>query len=268
MKNNTDPNKFSGKLIFKGDFYESDFFRYQDDLKTKKFLTEKKYTIGKTHTAYRVINHWSKLDLLHDSRKKEGAWRKLSISDLIWIKVIAKLRQFGLSLQQIKQVKHYLFYSRKKRTRRVEEFEFHISYAMQKNPVVLAIFEDGFAQIALLQEYRLTIEMNGLLSHIHINFNDIVQEIFFKTDLTPEIPISLSLSNKEFSLLKEVRFGNYESIKVRFSDNKINLLELTKSPKTEKRIGKILRESKYQDIELQQLDGKIVQISQTIKKKP
>jgi len=264
MKKNT---SYLKTHFLKGDNFYLSLINFKK-LKAFKGFIDKQYSLKNTHVSYRVINHWCKLGLVQDSRKKQTKWRKLSLSDLVWIKIIGRLRKFGLSLNKIKKVRQELFYSPIKKTTRIHQFEMYIGHAMLKRPCLIIVFEDGSADIGLFSEYKARIELiGGLKSHLIINLNDIVQEIFSTKDITPKYTSGTELNTEELSLMLAIRSGNYKSIKIRFKDKSIKLLELEKEETTQKRINQILKENNYQDIQLTQSDGKIVKINRIIKQK-
>jgi len=266
---NVSTNKASlNRMICKGDGFAIALAEYEGSEIAKKFLNEKRYFLKATNTSYRIINHYTKIGLVNDNRKKQTKWRKLSVIDLIWIQIISQLRKFGLSLDKIKATKQSLFYSLAKPRTKTPQLELYISYCLLRQPCLLVVFKDGFCELALLEEYKQTIDLfSPLDSHIIINLNSIIQNIFSKKDLSPIYNISVELNNQELNLLLLIRNGNYQNIKIKFKDKKINLLELTKDKKIEKRIIDILKESKYQNIQITTANGKIIKLKQTIKKK-
>lgn len=72
-------------------------------------LREKKYTAKDTDKTFRIINYWESVGLLDNNRKSgsEG-WRKFSMIDLVFMHLLAKLREFDFSIQKLKTVKEDL----------------------------------------------------------------------------------------------------------------------------------------------------------------
>ena len=72
-------------------------------------VRKQKYDLKNTQQTYRTINYWSNIGLLDDYRENNRCWRKFSIVELAFIFIISSLRDFGVSLETIKEVKKELF---------------------------------------------------------------------------------------------------------------------------------------------------------------
>lgn len=241
------------------DFCESD---------TLHILQQKRYTVSETGVSSRVINHWSGLGLLHDSNKKEGKWRKLSITEAIWVRIIEELRLFNVSLDQVKSVRQWLFYTSIDGRIRTRYFDYFNNLAFLGNSVFIVVFADGFAQFCLENEYREFQKIRGNYpSHILLNLNEIIQSIYPNLNLKTIVPKFEAVSKQELSLLKEIRSGSFDAIRVRFNDGQPVLIELEKTENIEKKLFDIIQEDKYQKIELLEINGGIKRIKRTIQKK-
>ena len=96
----------------------------------------------------RVLSHWVKNRLIDDERPEGRGWHLFSDSDLLWIKIMSKLRAFGMSLEAIKKAKHSVEYWRNDSSKR-PLLDFHIAYVMaEKKPAKLIVFDDGQAEFA------------------------------------------------------------------------------------------------------------------------
>lgn len=197
-----------------GDSFWIEFSQYcypSDDRHGKKIkditntLTEKKFTIKNTDASYRAINHWSRLGLLDDSRSEETkGWRKFSVVDLVWLKALGELRQFGVALDKIK-----VGYEALKEFDRL--LEFGIFSAIMRNAIYLVVFSDGYIELAN-REALSTGESLGFLqdsSYLVISINNFLKDIFPNNDLRPHLD-HFQLSEKEISVLAELRMGKHE----------------------------------------------------------
>ena len=96
----------------------------------------------------RVLSHWVKNGLIDDERPEGQGWHLFSDSDLLWIKIMSKLRAFGMSLDAIKKAKHSVEYWQNESSKR-PLLDFHVAYVMaEKKPTKLIVFEDGQAEFA------------------------------------------------------------------------------------------------------------------------
>lgn len=71
------------------------------------FLWNRKYTLEDIGLSTKNIFDWSKQGLLLDPVKPKSR-RKYSVVEFIWLKLVVGLREFGLSLDAIRNVRSYL----------------------------------------------------------------------------------------------------------------------------------------------------------------
>ena len=109
--------------------------------------------------------------------------------------------------------------------------------------------------------------MVGVDNHIQISLNELLQEMFPDIDLKPSTKIEAQPSVNEMELLAYLSLGKFESITVKFNNGKMEQFEGVQRIKAKKRIQEIMQEHKYQNITIQEEDGNITAIFQTIKKK-
>jgi DNA-binding transcriptional MerR regulator len=71
-------------------------------------LIERKFQTGDTDVARKNLFHWEKENLLPYKYDGEG-WRKFSLIEFAWLKIITALRDIGVPLEKIKEIKSQLF---------------------------------------------------------------------------------------------------------------------------------------------------------------
>ncbi len=82
-----------------------------DKERRSEILNAKTMPIVATGKSYRVINSWESNGLIDNFREENSRWRKFSLVDCVWIKIISDLRDFGFSTEKIKNVKANLWQS-------------------------------------------------------------------------------------------------------------------------------------------------------------
>ena len=113
----------------------------------KAFHTPK-FTVGDTEVAYRVINHWDQNGLLPDGFKKGDGWRVFSLVEMAWLRIIMQLRQFGMSLEQIRKAKDGITaWDRQKKSYPMLEYYLGMAVASDLN-VYAVVAEDGRGGLA------------------------------------------------------------------------------------------------------------------------
>lgn len=71
----------------------------------EKSLTEPRFTISDLNINPRDATYWDKKDILPKLKTKSTTRRKYTLVQAIWIKIIQQLREFDISLKQIKKIK-------------------------------------------------------------------------------------------------------------------------------------------------------------------
>jgi DNA-binding transcriptional MerR regulator len=231
-------------------------------------LNDKTATIRETELSYRVVNNWESVGLIDNKRPSGKGWRKFSLMDAVWMKIIGELRKFGVSLDKIKQTKESLYRATKPDREGFPWLEhFVVSALVYKHPVMILVFDTGWAEPVFLDEYIANLETFGLQPHVHINLNSILQAMYPDKDLSPVDGNTVQLSDEEMELLLLIRTGEYEQLTVKQQDGRIELIEGTQTEKPDQRITEILGKGEWQDISLKQRDGKVVSIKRTVQKK-
>jgi hypothetical protein len=64
-----------------------------------------------------------------------------------------------------------------------------------------------------------------------------------------------------------MRMGEYEKIEIRYKEGKPDIIEGTQRLETEKRLLEVMKEHKYQSIELHQQNGNVVSVKRKVKQK-
>lgn len=253
-----------------GDNYDFAFAEYhvgKSGQLASSMLNEKKFTIKDTDQTYRLINHWSSLGLIADDGRSEGGWRKLSILDVVWIHVLVALRGFGFPLEKLRMTQKTLF-ARGSKTSMCLFFEFAVAQTLMKREQCLIVFPDGKAAAIDGSLVEVNRQIFGIDDHICINLNRLASRIFKDKDFTPVYQASTQLNDDELDVLLHMRSGSYENVSVKMKDGKVELIEATQTIESQKKFIELVKEAKYQKIEAQTENGKIVSIKRTVKTKP
>jgi len=110
------------------------------EAKAKELLGARIFTVKDTGLSYRTLNHWTEVGLLDDDRKDDNAWRRLSIGDVFWIKILMALRAYGLSIEQLHAVREHIWCSD-------ENIENTVACCSAHVPLFLVVSVSGEAEI-------------------------------------------------------------------------------------------------------------------------
>jgi len=207
-----------------------------------------------------------------DAKSRDQGWRRLTALEVVWTHIVAELRRFGFPLSKVRVAKDFVFQLPRKDGSRLPEFEYYLSCALSGTPVYLVVFESGACEFAL----RLELEAHQaffaeyLPSYLVIDINKIIRKvpvwknIEVKQHYSPEL---MGIRKDEMAVLIAIRKGNFESVRIRFKNGKVDLVEGDENVDVQKRVMDILREGNYQDISVRQEDGKVVSVKRTLKQK-
>jgi len=218
--------KFKNKYPFENrnriphsDWWDLNFFGgfLNSKSKLKEQLNEKRIRFSNENISSRVINHWQERGLISDDRPNGKGWRKFSISEIIWLEIIVKLRKFGMDFEKIKKVKGYLetFY-RKESPSKFPELDFYILIAINsKKPVKLIVFDNGEALLANQSEIDMAKQMDTIIDdYITIDLNKIVMK-GLKKEKNETDYLNYSLSNIEREVQDAILIDEVISIKLK-----------------------------------------------------
>lgn len=266
----TKPKKNDVVALYRNEAFDSGFYQYFKTLtnnKVSQILNDKERNLKFDTVSYRELNSWEKAGLL--TVQREGReWRRFSIIDAIWVKLIKELREFGVTWKQLKVAKESLEFESEKCGVAMPMLEFYTAFVIaQKMPVVLLVFKDGIAIPVSLTQYKVAKETTGVANHVQISLNDLIQGMVPELDLMPTHKTEMPLDVDEMELLAFLRFADYEKVEIRYKDGKIDLIEGTEREMTQK-VHDVINEKCYEEIKIRKRDdGVVTSVVRTRKKK-
>ncbi len=238
-------------------------------------LNEQIYSIKYiTGISKQVLNKWKNELLIPLYESNDKGWLKYSLVDILWIGIIEELKKFGYTFEKILIVKKQLLHldeiieNDDDDGEQIELINLAVvDIILNSNPIYIIIDEDGKAEI--LNGYAVIdkMQLNKLTNHVILNLNQLIKlniETLYKE---PSLDEFKGLSKDELQVLLILRSENFESVKITKKGGEIDTIESTEIVSNGKRILNILKEHDYQDIEIKQARGKVVQIKRTIKER-
>ena len=157
------------------------------NLKFKTKLNHKQYSLSEPSVTPRVLHHWHQTGVITDRRANGKGWSKFSFTELVWIKLIIRLREFGLSLDKIKIAKEDVSkYAAEDAGSMFPLLDFYLLYARSyKHSVNLRIFEDGHLLLGREAELQNAQphQPNGK-DFLTLSLNQVVKEVIRKVSAT------------------------------------------------------------------------------------
>ena len=203
-----------------------------------------------------------------DKTRVGNEWRKFSVMDAIWLKIIHELRNFGMSWNQIKVTKESLEFQSKKCGVSMPLLEFYTAFAIaNKMPVMILVFNDGVAIPANYTQYKVSRDFLGLDNHIQLSLNNIIQGFFPDVDLKPNQKIEIPVDLDEMELLAFIRLNLFEKVEIKLKSGKMTILEGTERLSLSDKLTDIVRQHDYQKIEFDVAGGKKVSFVRKVQHK-
>lgn len=212
------------KLIFtRGNDFDADYTTYFcDDLAyLHKVMRDRRFTVGETDIAYRVINHWDQKGLL-PMMSLQGVWRKFTFVELVWLKAIEHLRILGVSLGVIAQVAdNVLRWDKKEQTYPLLEYYIVKAMASSIDPYII-VSADGKSDIGSSRDIENMKDLTGSRDMIFISLKSLLSDL----GLTPKkAEVLFALSESEQNLIHKVRLQTQKQIKLQTRGGEVKEME-------------------------------------------
>lgn len=239
--------------------------------KISELLNEKRYPnkfIIEVRKA--LLTKWQELGLIEDRRNNQKNWSKYSLVEILWMSIIRELREFGLSNPKLSTVKNYLFndFSYTKEDSTTNNITMAtIDVVAYASPVFLVVSNNGKCVLIRDYEYLSAIQYGELPNHTSISLNSQIKDHISVLYDEPDYEAFTGLSRDELQVLLILRSENYQSVKVTKKDGVIDIIEGTERINEKDKLIDILKQYDYQNIEIKQVNGRVVLMNRTVKTK-
>ncbi len=207
--------------------YDFAYYHTNDGFEdVKKIIRERKYTVGETDVAYRVMSHWDAMGILPDGVKGgKDIWRKFTLVERVWLEAVKRMRVFGLSLDKIASVKKAVMTWNEK-FQSYMDFEYFVikAWVSEVDPYIL-VLANGEADVGSMAEIELAKMFYGNKDKLLISIKSILQEMGLTVKTAKSL---LDISDDEIELLSEIRVKGGDEIKAKTDEaGRITHLETT-----------------------------------------
>lgn len=206
-----------------------DFNDYHSD-KLKELhdtVRNRKYTVGDTSSNYRNLNHWQEIGILPDGVSNDGkSWKKFNLIELVWLRAVKKMREFGLSLDAIKQVKENVLEWNPDHDSYMW-FEYHVLRAKVSGlDAYIATLPNGSSGVTFSRIIERDKVVFGSRSFILISLKEILDSMGMKAHKPETL---FSLSQEELDIIYSIREEDIDSIRVRMKNGKVKNIDTSKT---------------------------------------
>lgn len=132
-------------------------------------------------------------------------------------------------------------------------------------PTYIVVFPERHACLAVKSEYDLSVEIGTLGSHIKVSLNQIAKKLYPSKDLKPKFKSSFELNESEIDVLYALRNRDIDHINIIRKNGKVDRVEIKEYLDPNKKLGDLLKEHDFQDIEIKVQNGKITSLNRKVK---
>jgi DNA-binding transcriptional MerR regulator len=259
-------------LVHRGDAFDVSVAGVRDSPDLDRILSglrRKRFTLGRSETSSRVVNHWEAEGVVQDPREEGKGWRRYSILDLTWLSIVRELRSFGLSTETLRAAQRDLnspLLTARMLATPMRPLEFYVIRAMRREPVYFFCFAGGDVELATEREYALTGLIDPIADHVRIALNPLIQRFLPKLNLKADHEPGVVLTDKETSVLLALRDRRNSQVTVRMKGGVPDHLE-SRSEVEGRRIIDLLDDGPFLDLTVKQRDGKVVSMTRVLQEK-
>lgn len=223
---NSNGNNKGFRFVPRGDAFDFSFSEYHQDERYEKLrenLRDRKFTVGKSGVSYRVINHWVEKNLLPEGCQGEnGEWKKFTFVELVWLKAILRLREFGMSLEKLAIIKKEIMkWNIKNNCYPLFEYYVAQAKASDADPYII-VWADGNADVASMTEINNSTMFFSEEDTLLISLKSIISKMGV---LTSKSEAQETLSRNEKELIRTVRFEGSKEVKAKINNHEVSEIE-------------------------------------------
>ncbi|MHA7864869.1 MerR family transcriptional regulator [Flagellimonas marinaquae] len=208
----------------------------------------------------RLLNHWEKENIIFDNRPGGKGWRKYSLKDKLWIKIVEHLREFNFPLNSLKKLRKEFYDSGASYYPSILEKILN-HFLSERESMELHVYSTG--KINLFEQGK---KYNNSDNYIRLNVDSIIKEVLPDIiDIPNPTNKKLNLTPEEEKLYKLIRSGIFKKIEVELEDGKIKQLNAEQIIKDMVLFNELAKEFPYQDIVTVIRNGKPFVSKRTIK---
>lgn len=241
----------------------------------ERIINDDSYTVTYTGVSYRQISYLAEHNMLNPEVKPgEGGWKKFRFRDVVYLRILQKYREFGMSYMQLRGL-HSLFYEE---PRTMDEVIFACIAATE---MTMTIYSDGTGFVMCPIVRSADERVGGMFLDksrpaIHLNLNAVVDEVLASTNKkSVETEVSLArllssdagLTEAEKQALEAIRNRGYYRVEITKKDGKPFVMHVTTNEErvlTDHEILKRMRSQDFGDMTFSLSNGEIVHVKNRI----
>lgn len=225
-------------------------------------VNAKGYTAKYSDLSYRQINSLGQKNLFPDFRKSDKEWRTFSLKELVYLKIVSKLRVYGFKDAQLISLRKAFFSRKSQITTDMALF------AVFKGVRIIMMLNNKF-QVSLHSEAAFNFIESFSSTFINVNLNEIMIEVWNRLgnegveykngyDILRQFRVR-NVNDKELEILNIIRDKDYKTITIRKNEKHEFIVKGEKMKElTEKELLDIIAKKDFVDINIVKRNGNIV----------
>ena len=217
--------------VFRGDSFLINLGKLCDSAKAieivKRFRS-RHLEIEKSDVSYRVLTHWDSLDLIECERDSSQGWRRFNLIETLWLSVIKKSRELGVSLEQMAKVKSS-FFQKISSDSSIDFADYYLIGAIfMKFPAFFIIFPEGHGEFLFYEEVDLNLSMGTVESHTSIFLSPLLNQILRKK-IEWSFPLQQTVSPKQAQVIDLMNIEDFDYLHILKKKNELTDVKIIKN---------------------------------------
>lgn len=233
-----------------------------------KLLNEKQFDITYTdNLSASTLEYWKEKGLIQSIEIQQDS--TYSIIELVWLSIIADMRDLKIEYAQIQEVKKGFFSRITDNEQKYTILEYYMTLILEFNLPIFLVINQNEMLLVNDKLYIRKLTSGVLEKHITISLNKQIRDTIKHIYKSPNYSTYIELSKEDRNILKHTRNKNFKQVVIQRKNGKIDLIEKTRvAPiKHSKQIIEWLEEEDFQDIQITRHRAENTYISSTTRKK-
>ncbi|MCA2541747.1 MAG: MerR family transcriptional regulator [Microcystis sp. M54BS1] len=217
--------------IFRGETFASNLSKLMASkqvLKNLNELSQRTCQLDVNLVSYRTLHHWDSMGLIECGRESsKSGWRKFNLVEVLWLNVIIKFRDLGISLEKIRDAKTLFF--EKIPGIELKYVEYYLVGALYfKQPSFFVMHSDYGSEFLSYEELTSAMEVGLLNNAVLIHLNPLLNKIFKKIEVGSNFSFKRPVTNDQNIVCAFMNQEDFDSMKFIKANGKITEMEFEK----------------------------------------
>lgn len=216
---------------FRGDVFVSNLEKLMTSkqaLENLEILSQRTCQLDMNLISYRTLHHWDAMGLIECGRESsKTGWRKFNLVEVLWLHVIIKFRDMGVSLEKIGEAKTIFF--EKIGNLDLKFVEYYLVGALYfKIPAFFVMPSGELPAFLSYDEMTQAMEFGLFNNAILIHLNPLLNKIFKKIEIRSDFSSKRTLTKEQRKICDFMDMEDFDSMTISKANGKISEVEFEK----------------------------------------